>query len=92
MKPLSLLNETQSVDLESPVRAYPCNHICRYGTALTWSGSVLFHRYLQTGKFMRARYPGPVVGENLVSPVDSLTWESPFGTVCVATMVACVMR
>jgi hypothetical protein len=30
---------------------------------------------------MRARYPGPVGGDNLVSPVDCLTRESPFATV-----------
>ena len=71
------------VDLESPVRAYSCNHICRYGMALTWSDRMLFHRYHPTGKVMRARYPGPVGGDNLVSPVwfcaHVPVWDSLFG-------------
>jgi hypothetical protein len=41
---------------------------------------------------MRARCPGPVGGDNPVSPVELLTRESPFGTVCLATTVAGVMR
>src|SRR3989337_4584384 len=60
------------VDLESPVRAYSCNHICRYGTTLTWSSSVLFHRYLHAGRVMRACYPNQVDGDNPVSPVGCL--------------------
>src|SRR3989337_1296387 len=70
------------VDLESPVQTYPCSHICRYGMALTWSDRVLFHRYLQRGKVMRARYPGLVGGDNLVSPFELYGTRSPFGTVC----------
>ena len=69
------------VDQESPVRAYSYNHICWYGTALTWSGCVLFHRYLQRGRVMRARYPGPVGGDNPVSPVELFGYPSPFGIV-----------
>jgi hypothetical protein len=48
---------------------------------LTRSDRVLFHRYLQRGRVMRARYPGPVGGDNPVSPVELFTRESPFGTV-----------
>jgi hypothetical protein len=68
-------------DPESPIRTYPCSHICRYGTALTWSDRMLFHRYRPTGKVMRARYPGPVGGGNLVSPVELYGTRSPFGIV-----------
>src|SRR3989337_775152 len=71
------------VDQVPPTRTYPCSHICRYGTALTWSNFVLFYRYHQRGKVMRARYPGPVGDDNLVSPVEFLrtvpVWDSLFG-------------
>ena len=45
------------VDLESPIREYSCNHICRNGTALTVPDCVIFHRYLQPGKVMRGVLP-----------------------------------
>ena len=76
-----LLKLNLVVDLESPVRAYLCNHICQYGTALTWSGPVLFHRYLQIGRVMCECYLDQVGGDNHVSPVECLARESPFGTV-----------
>jgi hypothetical protein len=42
---------------------------------------VLFHRYLQRGRVMRACYPGPVGGDDPVSPVELFGYPSPFGTV-----------
>ena len=36
------------VDLEPPVGELSCNHICRYGTALTLPDCVTYHRYCHT--------------------------------------------
>jgi hypothetical protein len=41
---------------------------------------------------MRARYLGPVGGDNPVSPVELFTRESPFGTVWLARTLAGVLR
>ena len=45
------------VDCKSSVQAYSCNHICRYGTALTGSDCVIFHQYLQRGRVMHGVLP-----------------------------------
>ena len=84
-----MMNINLMVDQVPSTRTYPCSHICRNGTTLTWSYRMLFYWYHQRGKVMRACYPGPVGDDNLVSPVKFFM-RSPFGTVCLATTVASV--
>ena len=58
---------------------------------MTWSGFMLFYRYHQIGKVMHARCPGPVGGDNLVSPVE-LFASIPVWDSSLAMTVAGVMR
>ena len=64
-----MMNVTLMVDQVPLTRTYPCSHIYQNGTSLTWSDRVLFYRYHQRGKVMRACCPDQVDDDNLVSPV-----------------------
>ena len=83
-----MMNVNLMVDQVPPTRTYPCSHICRNGTALTWSNLVLFYRYHQRGKVMCASYPDRVDNDNLVCPGYVICRRSRLGQFSLATTVA----